>query len=160
MTRYSRLSLYSCKYSKKTYTQHQLLSLVLFKDYLNEDYRDFVDLIKIMDSVQSKLELTKVPHYTTLQKFVSRFYSVILDRIFKRTLDLFYNKGDSIQVTAIDSTGFTSGYCSRYYSKRIGKWRHSFIKTSISVDVTKFIVTGYKISGKPVHDAKHARTLL
>ncbi|NPE32150.1 IS5/IS1182 family transposase, partial [Methanococcoides sp. SA1] len=92
VTRYSHLPLYSCKYSKQTYTQHQLLTLVLFKDYLNEDYRDFVDLIEIMDSVQSKLKLTKVPHFTTLQKFVSRFYSVILDRIFKRTLDLFYNK--------------------------------------------------------------------
>ncbi|MDG6245123.1 MAG: transposase, partial [Methanolobus sp.] len=31
---------------------------------------------------------------------------------------------------------------------------------SISVDTAKFIVTGFKISAKPVHDAKHAMALL
>jgi len=132
----------------------------LFKEYLEEDYRDFVEIIDLMDSVQSKLGLNKVPHFTTLQKFVTRIYSAILDRIFKRTLDLFYKNGESIAVSAIDSTGFTSGYCSTYYSWRIKKWRRSYVKTSISVDVNKFVITGYKISGKPVHDAKHAKTLL
>ncbi|KGK97628.1 hypothetical protein LI82_12665, partial [Methanococcoides methylutens] len=111
LTRYSHLPIYSCKYSKQTYTQHQLLTLVLFKEYLNEDYRDFVEIIEIMDSVQSKIGLNKVPHFTTLQKFVTRIYSAFLDRIFKRTLDLFYKNGESIEVTGIDSTGFTSGYC-------------------------------------------------
>ncbi|ABE51276.1 DDE superfamily, IS4 transposase [Methanococcoides burtonii DSM 6242] len=80
--------------------------------------------------------------------------------IFKKTLDLFYKNRDSIDITAIDSTGFTSGYCSNYYSWRIKKWRRSYVKTSISVDVSKFVITGYKVSGKPVHDAKHAKTLL
>ncbi|KGK98091.1 transposase [Methanococcoides methylutens] len=160
VTRYSHLPLYSCKYSKQTYTQYQLLTLVLFKEYLGEDYRDFVDLVELMSSIQTKLGLTKVPHFTTLQKFVTRIYSAILDRIFKKTLDLFYKNGESVEVTGIDLTGFTSGYCSNYYSWRIKKWRRSYVKTSISVDVHKFVITGYKISGKPVHDAKHAKTLL
>lgn len=34
------------------------------------------------------------------------------------------------------------------------------MKTSISTDIENFIVTGSKISSKPVHDAKHAVTLL
>lgn len=34
------------------------------------------------------------------------------------------------------------------------------MKTSISVDTGKLAITGFKISGKPVHDAKHAMTLL
>ena len=38
--------------------------------------------------------------------------------------------------------------------------RRSCIKASISVDVNKFIITGFKMSGKPFHDAKHAETLL
>ncbi|MBC7086847.1 MAG: IS5/IS1182 family transposase, partial [Methanomethylovorans sp.] len=33
----SHLQIYSCKYSKRKYTQHQLLILVLLKEYLNED---------------------------------------------------------------------------------------------------------------------------
>ena len=46
-----RISLYSSKYSKKIYTQHQLLVLLIPKEYLSEDYRDIVELTEIMDSL-------------------------------------------------------------------------------------------------------------
>jgi len=39
----TRISPYSCKYSKKTFTQHQLLVLILFKDYRNQHFREFVE---------------------------------------------------------------------------------------------------------------------
>ncbi|ABE51750.1 Hypothetical protein Mbur_0794 [Methanococcoides burtonii DSM 6242] len=82
-----------------------------------------------------------------LQQFITRTYSVVLDTIFKKTLDLFCKNRDSININALDSTGFTSGYCSNYYSWRIKKWRRSYVKTSISVYVHNFVITGYKISG-------------
>ena len=47
LIRDSRIPLYSSKYSKKTYTQHQLLVLLLLKEYLAEDYRDTVELLKL-----------------------------------------------------------------------------------------------------------------
>ncbi len=74
----SRLNLYSCKYSKHVYTQHRLPVLVLLKECISTDYRDFVELIELielidlMNNIKEKLDLDKIPHYTTLQKFVSR----------------------------------------------------------------------------------------
>jgi len=50
----SRLKLCSCKYSKHVYTQHQLFVLVLLKEYIGTDYRDFAELIELMNDIKRK----------------------------------------------------------------------------------------------------------
>ena len=156
----SRLNLYSCNYSKHIYTQHQLLVLVLLKEYISTDYRDFVELIDLMKDIKEKLDLDKIPHFTTLQKFVSRIPSSLFNLTLSKVLKLFYSHGENVPITAIDATGFTSSYASHYYSRRTGKLRRSFLKTSISVDTDKKVVLGWKISQKTYHDVKHAKALI
>ncbi|KAF5040026.1 IS5 family transposase ISMev1 [anaerobic digester metagenome] len=146
----SRLNLYSCKYSKRVYTQHQLLVLVLLKEYISTDYRDFVELIDLMSNIKEKLDLDKGPHYTTLQKFVSRIPSSLLNLILSKTLKLFYSHGENASITAIDATGFTSSYASHYYSRRTGKLLRSYLKTSMAVDTDKKVILGWKISQKRI----------
>ncbi len=85
-----RINPYSCKYSKKIYTQYQLLVLILFKNYRNQHYRDFIEDIGDMESIQSELDLSVVSHFTTLQKFFSRIKPVYLRYTFRKTLILFY----------------------------------------------------------------------
>ena len=156
----THLKPYPCKFSKKIYTQHQLLVLILFKDYRNQHYREYIEDIGDMERIQEILELSRVPHFTTVQKFISRIKSLYLRFTFRKTLNLFYSNDDIISITAIDSSGFTSGYSSHYYSARTGKIRKHFLKTSISVDTDQQVITGYIASKSRVHDTRHAARLL
>jgi transposase len=113
-----------------------------------------------MDGVQEILDLSVIPHFTTLQKFISRIKSLYLRLTFRKTVDLFYSSDENIPITAIDSSGFTSGYCSHYFSERTGKIRKQFLKTSISVDTEHQVITGFVASNSRVHDTRHAVKLL
>jgi len=84
-----RLNLYSCKFSKRAYTQLQLLVLIFFKDYRNPQYREFIEDIGDLENVQEILVLPIVPHFTTLQKFLCRLKSRYLRFTFRKTLNLF-----------------------------------------------------------------------
>ena len=113
-----------------------------------------------MELVQEILGLSVIPHFTTLQKFLCRIKSLYLRLTFKKTVSLFYSTDDIIPITAIDSSGFTSGYCSHYFSERTGKIRKHFLKTSISVDTEQQVITGFVASNSRVHDTRHAVKLL
>ena len=114
--RRARLPMYSSKYSKQTYDQHQLMVMVLFKEYIVTDYRKFTQLLELMYPVIDKLGLEKVPHFTTLNKFLSRIPSIKFEWILTQTVRLFYNRGDSPGIVAVDASGMTSCYASHYFS--------------------------------------------
>src|SRR5208337_3481599 len=156
----THLNPYSCRFSKKIYTQHQLLVLILFKDFRDQHYREFIEDVGDMDRVREILDLSEVPHFTTLQIFLCRIKSLYLRLTFRKTVDLFYSSDENISITAIDSSGFTSGYCSHYFSERTGKLRKHFLKTSISVDTDQQVITGFVASNSRVHDTRHAEKLL
>ena len=48
----SYLKIYICKYSKRKYTQHQLLTFVLLKEDLNVDCIRIVELVELMDELK------------------------------------------------------------------------------------------------------------
>ena len=156
----SHLPLYSCKYSKKTYTQHQLLVLLLLKERLRLDYRSFVDLLAIMPPILDILHLDRVPHYTTLHKFLQRIHSLWLTILQKKILSSAYQHGEVVPVAAVDSSGFTSAYASSYYSVRTGKTRKRFLKVALVVDTETQLILAATVTQHPTHDIALAGNLL
>ena len=116
LIRNSRIPLFSSKFSRITYIQHQLLFLLFLKEYLAEDYRDPVELTEIMDTLREKIHIEAVPHFTTIQKFSQRIRSSMLSRLLNQIMKMFFDWGGKIPCTAIDVSGFTNSYTSHYYS--------------------------------------------
>ena len=152
--RLSRIPLFSNKYSKKTYTQRQHACILLLMKKLKLNYREVVELLELMPELQSIIGLEHLPHYTTIHKFFQRFSSFMFALLLAQTARLFELSG----IIAIDSTGFSSNYSSRYYMmikyrQEKGVWSGSYIKNSAAVDVHSQAVLGIKCRNDHRHDS-------
>jgi len=58
-------------------------------DFRNQHYREFIEDVGDMEGVQEILDLSIVPHFTTLQKFLSRVKTLYLRLTFRKTVNLF-----------------------------------------------------------------------
>lgn len=152
---------YSSKYSKKIFTQHQLIVLCVLKICLKMDYRDFVVYIEVSDELQKLLDLKRVPHFTTLHKFLERFDDVIFDHIISAIFSDTMGERKIADI-ATDSTGFTSFYSSRYYVMRINRETtyRSFMKMTIAAEPKTQSIIAVKCRKGPAHDTKDFIPLL
>lgn len=66
------LPAYSSKFAKRTYTRHQHAALLALKAFLKTDYRGLAAYLRDWSDLRAALGLTKVPHFTTLQKAHAR----------------------------------------------------------------------------------------
>ncbi|HVT87431.1 MAG TPA: transposase [Tepidisphaeraceae bacterium] len=57
---------YSSKYSKKDFTQHQLIAILALEQFFKTDDRGIVVLLCDLLDLKNILGLTKIPHHTTL----------------------------------------------------------------------------------------------
>lgn len=57
---------YGKPHGQRRYTQPQLFALLALKDYLGLDYRGLVQWVAEWTELREALELTRVPHYSTL----------------------------------------------------------------------------------------------
>ena len=152
---------YSCKFSKKTFTQHQWLVLGVLKTYLKMDYRTFADWILFSNDLFYILRLKRRPHFTTLQKFLQRFDPSIFDQLIIAVFSQINATQKPLDV-AVDGSGFTSSYCSRYFVMRINRETSykSFMKMSIAVNPWSRALLAVKCRKGPAHDNKDFVPLL
>lgn len=156
----ANVPIYRTKFSKHEFTQHQLLTLVIFKEYLGVKYRQLCDILGLTKKFKEILGCSRIPHYTTLCRFSHRISSKLISRVLHTVTSLFYRSTGRISTIAIDSTGFPTSYFSYYYSIRAQKERKGFLKISIAVDTHKKTILALKITKNRQHDSKHVKSLL
>ena len=152
---------YGNKFSRKDFTQHQLLAIAVLKQKTDEDYRDTVD--GICSDLMQAMGLTKIPHFTTLQKFIKRLDSRVLDALIAVVAVLIIGerllKG---AVVGIDSSGYPASYASSYYVKRIDRElnQKTYLKGSFIGDLTNQVIVCCKLRNFPSHDSTDFRGLV
>jgi len=147
----NNVPLYSNRFSKRVYTQHQHMKCLVLKTIFRLHYRELVELLEVSTALVEKIGLTRIPHYTTLQKFAARFPCRNLEQLI--TYIAKHVCAGALNL-ALDSTGFSLDTSSFHYSNRIGrKERHrDYVKTTLAVDIQTHCVAAAKVRLKRRHD--------
>jgi hypothetical protein len=159
----ARIPPYLHRRSNHVYTVWQHLILLVLRQYEAKSYRRFIDFLHECIGVQEFLGLSRIPHYTTIQKAAARLSHGMLIRI----LESFVLHARIRKLFAgIDSTGLSHGQASYYYTKRF-RLRRKFVKVSILADMRRQLICGIKIRHRFRHDSvdfaplmQHAARLL
>jgi len=125
-------------HSKKMYGNIKLTFLVCYKEKLNVSYRRFVEICD-ENNIQRMLCLKRIPHFTTLQKFVQRTPKTLFEKLVRACRKLLGLKNIE---ASIDGTGFSNTNPSHHYIKRVdGVEVKNYTKTVFLADnKTKLIL--------------------
>jgi hypothetical protein len=108
------IPLYSSRYSRKDFTLWQHIALM---QRIRKSYREYTyDFLTVADRLLEAIGLSKIPHFTTIEKFMLRIPSMLLERVIGGFI-LLTRK----QLFAPDSSGFSLHHASIYYALRIKK---------------------------------------
>src|SRR3989338_10861630 len=77
---------YSSRYSKRMYTQQQLLALYVLKQKSKLSYADFVDDFNTRDSAILELGLSTIPAPSTIRMFAARKSTELLEKMIGRSI--------------------------------------------------------------------------
>lgn len=111
----------------------------------------YVDWLVETHYLRMFLQLSRIPHYTTLQKLAARINGTILAKIISSFIIL---TGTRHIFAGIDSTGFKVTHASEYYSWRSNlRSRRKYAKLSIGADLLQQIICNIRIRRAPTkHD--------
>ena len=109
---------YRHTFSPKKFTQPQLFVCLVLKTFYKTDYRGIAAILADSSDVRKAFDLKTVPHFTTLQKASKKLFRfAVADKLIKATVRSVI-KNKTVDLAAVDSTGFETGYTSRYFARR------------------------------------------
>lgn len=147
-----QMSIYSSKYSRKDFTRHQLLTLLLLKTYVGKGYEKFIEFLEIT-TIPKWLKLQKIPHFTTLQKFASRQMIQELEQFLFASAKLAKKQCTH---AGVDATCMRLHYASHHYEKRIERKikKKDYMKVAIAADLDNQLIYAIKMRKKSRSDYK------
>jgi len=57
---------YSSNFSRHDFTQQQLFTILVLRQFFKTDYRGIIQMLKDFAELRKTLKLKKIPHYSTL----------------------------------------------------------------------------------------------
>lgn len=143
--------------SPKKFTQHQLVACLVLREFFTTDYRGIEEILKDSSDLRKILELSEVPHYTTLQKAAQRITKKdTLDKLLREILAIAVQAKimkKNVALSAIDGTGFESHHISAYFVKRKAKGEEKYQMTTYTrypkVGIVSDCKTHLVLSGVP-----------
>ena len=135
------------KFSKRRFTQPQLLAVLCLMRYEDWTFREAEVRLSEHAELRSALRLNSVPDYTTLYRFLTRLREEdVLARVLEEIVRRMPGRWRSPATVAVDATGLAQAAVSSYFIRRIEhfgdqrrSWRH-WLKWLAVVDVERQII--------------------
>lgn len=159
------MSDYGSYKSRHDFRQNQLMACLILRAYLKTTYRGLVDFLSGHAGLRSTLGMeSKLPHYTTLQKFsarseVMKIADALIAEIGKVALGN-RRRSNEVREVAIDATGMETSNASAHFVSRAGRKRRRWVKLSMSVVCGSLFPVGLVASWGPTNDKCEADELL
>lgn len=163
------LPAYSHVCSPKKFTQHQLFACLALKNFLKTDYRGVVAHLADHPALVAALELTKIPHFTTVEKAAKRLLKKApARRLLAATVRMHMGRRRRVERSAIDSTGFectaASGYFVRRRVRASEPWKtvvyHHFAKLGVVCNGDDHFILACRAGRGPRPDVDEFRPLV
>ena len=152
---------YRSRFSKRQFTQPQLLAVLCLMRYEDWTFREAEVRLREHGELREALQLQSVPDYTTLYRFLKRLEDDTIDRGLGETVRRLRRGKTQVRVSAaIDGTGLSPQAVSTYFIRRSeqqhgGKprYRH-YLKWLVVVDVKQQVVLAQQARQGPWVDTR------
>lgn len=114
-----RVPQFLSKFSRKDFTLWQHIALIALMQRIRKSYREYVnDYLTTTERLLDVLGLSKIPHFTTVEKFLLRAPGALLESVIGGFIGLTKVRW---QLFSPDSSGFSPHHASHYYVLRTKK---------------------------------------
>lgn len=163
------LPFYTHPNSPKVFTQHQLFACLVLKNFWKTDYRGVVAHLADHPELCEVLGLSRVPHFTTLQKASRHLLaSEPVRRVLESTIRMHYGRRRRVASSAVDSTGLECTAASGYFVRRRHRvslpWKtvvyHRYPKLGVVCDTSCHFILSIRVGRGPRPDVDELVPLL